>query len=102
MGFEAHVQDMKSAANKLAAQEKPALSAQGAPNVGETSRAAGYRDDYDVWLLTRKEDLAAAQQQVESLVESIKGAAESYAAADSAERDVFMKALDTGFDKIDR
>jgi hypothetical protein len=102
VGFEVDVQDISNAATKLGLGEPPALSAEGSPNVGGTDRAGGYAGDYEVWLLTRKEDLAAAQQQVDSLVKSIKSAAKSYNGADAQARDVFLKALDSGFEGIDR
>jgi hypothetical protein len=102
VGFEADVADIKNAAGKLAAGKQPTLTPGGSPNVGATNRAGGYAGDYDVWLLTRQEDLEAAQQQVTSLVESIKAAAESYDATDSAARDTFLKALDSGLGGIDR
>jgi hypothetical protein len=102
VGFEVDVEDISNAAAKLGKGEPPALSAAGAPNVGGTDRAAGYAGDYDVWLLTRKEDLEAAQQQVDSLVESIRNAAKSYNAADGEARGAFLKALDSGFERIDR
>lgn len=102
MGFEVDVENISKAAAKLGNGKPPTLSADGSPNVGGTDRAAGYAGDYEVWLLTRKEDLQAAQQQVEGLVESIKLAAKSYDAADDAARDAFLKALDSGFAKIDR
>lgn len=76
------------------------------PGARRTSAARtgpkGYAGDYDVWLLTRQEDLQAAQQQVESLVESIKSAAKSYDSTDADARDAFLKALDSGFERIDR
>jgi hypothetical protein len=102
VGFEVDVEDISNAATKLGNGDSPTLSAGGAPNVGATDRAAGYAGDYDVWLLTREQDLDAAQQQVDSLVESIKNAAKSYNRSDDAARDVFMKALDSGFERIDR
>jgi hypothetical protein len=102
VGFEVDVADISKAAAKLGEGKPPSLSAEGAPNVGGTDRAAGYAGDYDVWLLTRKEDLDAARQQVESLVESIKSAAKSYDSTDTAARDAFLKALDGGFARIDR
>lgn len=102
MGFEVDVADIKNAAGKLAAGKRPALAAGGPPNVGSTGRAAGYAGDYDVWLLTRQEDLEAAQQQVASLVKTIQAAATSYDSTDSAARETFLKALDRGFEGIDR
>lgn len=102
MGFEVDVADIKNAAAKLGAGTPPSLSPGGAPNVGSTDRAGGYAGDYDVWLLTRQEDLEAAQQQVTSLVENITAAANSYHASDAGARDVFLKALDSGFEGIDR
>ncbi|WP_328456300.1 hypothetical protein [Amycolatopsis sp. NBC_00438] len=102
MGFEVDVADISNAAAKLGEGTPPSLSAAGAPNVGATDRAAGYAGDYDVWLLTRKDDLDAAQQQVDSLVASIKAAAKSYDSTDSDARDAFLKALDSGFARIDR
>ncbi|HEY3477831.1 MAG TPA: hypothetical protein VGL02_02925 [Streptomyces sp.] len=102
MGFEVDVADISNAAGKLAAGKPPALTPGGAPNVGSTNRAAGFAGDYDVWLLTRQEDLQAAQQQVTSLVEAIQAAAKSYDSTDSAARDTFLKALDGGFEGIDR
>lgn len=102
MGFEVDVEDISRAAAKLAEGKPPSLAAGGAPNVGGTDRAAGYAGDYDVWLLTRQEDLKAAQQQVESLVESIKSAAKSYDSTDTEARDAFLKTLDSGFERIDR
>jgi hypothetical protein len=65
-------------------------------------REHGFAGDYDVWLATRKDDLDAAQQQVESLVESIQTAAKSYHGTDSEARDAFLKALDSSFERIDR
>ncbi len=102
MGFEVDVADISNAAAKLGAGKPPTLSAEGSPNVGSTARAAGFAGDYDVWLATRKDDLDAAQQQVESLVESITTAAKSYHGTDSHARDTFLKALDSGFERIDR
>jgi hypothetical protein len=102
VGFEVDVADIGNAAAKLGEGKPPVLSAEGSPNVGGTARAAGFAGDYDVWLATRKDDLEAAQQQVESLVESIKTAAKSYHGTDSAARDAFLKALDSGFERIDR
>ncbi|MEA5360491.1 hypothetical protein VA596_13170 [Amycolatopsis sp., V23-08] len=102
MGFEVEVENISKAAAKLGTGTPPSLSAGGSPNVGGTDRAAGYAGDYEVWLLTRKEDLEAAQQQVEALVESIKLAAKSYDATDDEARDTFLKSLDSGFAKIDR
>ncbi|UOZ05167.1 hypothetical protein [Amycolatopsis sp. WQ 127309] len=102
MGFEVDVADISKAAAKLGAGTPPSLAAGGSPNVGGTDRAAGYAGDYDVWLLTRQEDLQAAQQQVESLVESIKSAAKSYDNTDADARGAFLKALDSGFERIDR
>ncbi|WP_326952658.1 hypothetical protein [Amycolatopsis sp. NBC_01286] len=102
MGFEVDVADISKAAAKLGAGTPPSLAAGGSPNVGGTDRAGGYAGDYDVWLLTRQEDLQAAQQQVESLVESIKSAAKSYDSTDADARDAFLKTLDSGFERIDR
>jgi ABC-type nitrate/sulfonate/bicarbonate transport system substrate-binding protein len=102
VGFEVDVENISKAAAKLGNGKPPTLSADGSPNVGGTDRAADYAGDYEVWLLTRKEDLEAAQQQVEALVESIKLAAKSYDATDDAARDAFLKTLDSGFAKIDR
>ncbi|AUI59600.1 hypothetical protein [Amycolatopsis sp. BJA-103] len=102
MGFEVDVADISNAAGKLAAGKQPTLTAGGAPNVGDTHRAAGYAGDYDVWLLTRQEDLKAAQLQVVSLVDAIRAAAKSYEGTDSAARDTFLKALDSGLEGIDR
>jgi hypothetical protein len=102
VGFEAQVEDINRAAGKLAGGDAPVLSAEGSPNVGETGRAGGYAGDYEVWLLTRKEDLTAAEEQVTSLVKSIHQAAASYHATDSAARDTFLKSLDRGFERIDR
>ncbi|SEO82129.1 hypothetical protein [Amycolatopsis saalfeldensis] len=102
MGFEVNVANIGKAAARLAAGKPPALSAAGAPNVGSTGRADGYAGDYDVWLLTRQEDLQAAQEQVESLVEGIRNAAKSYDRSDDNARDVFLKALDGDFERIDR
>jgi hypothetical protein len=102
VGFEVDVKDISNAATRLGNGEPPSLAAGGAPNVGGTDRAGGYAGDYDVWLLTRQEDLKAAQQQVESLVESIKNAAKSYDAFDAEAQGVFLKALDSGFERIDR
>ncbi|MEC3980262.1 hypothetical protein [Amycolatopsis sp. H20-H5] len=102
MGFEVDVADIKNAAAKLAAGKHPTLSAEGSPNVGSTARAGGFAGDYDVWLLTRTEDLDAAQQQVDNLVESINTAAKSYHGTDAQARDAFLKALDSGLERIDR
>lgn len=102
MGFEVDVEDIRKAAAKLGAGKPPTLDAGGAPNVGATSRAGGFAGDYDVWLTTRREDLQAAQQQVESLVESIQAAAKSYRSTDDGARDAFLKALDSGLGRIDR
>jgi len=102
VGFEVDVADISNAAGKLAAGKPPTLAPGGAPNVGATHRAAGFAGDYDVWLSTRQEDLAASQQQVTSLVEAIQAAAKSYDGTDSAARDTFLKALDRGFAGIDR
>ncbi|MCR6482952.1 hypothetical protein M8542_08980 [Amycolatopsis sp. OK19-0408] len=102
MGFEVDVADISNAAGKLAAGTPPSLTPGGSPNVGATNRAGGFAGDYDVWLLTRQEDLEAAQQQVASLVEAIQAAAKSYDRTDSAARDTFLKALDSGFEGIDR
>lgn len=102
MGFEVHVSDMNSAANKLGAAKSPSLSAQGAPNVGGTDGASGYAADYNVWCETRKQDLKAADRQVDTLVAKIKAAARNYDSNDADARDVFMKALDSGFEQIDR
>ncbi|GLY43065.1 hypothetical protein Amsp01_090880 [Amycolatopsis sp. NBRC 101858] len=102
MGFEVDVEGISKAAAKLGDGPAPALAAGGSPNVGATDRAAGFAGDYDVWLTTRREDLQAAQQQVASLVESIRTAAKSYRATDAGARDAFLKALDSGFGRIDR
>ncbi|WP_037370694.1 hypothetical protein [Amycolatopsis orientalis] len=102
MGFEADVADIKNAAGKLAAGKQPTLAPGGAPNVGATHRAGGFAGDYDVWLLTRQEDLEAARQQVASLVETIQAAARAYDSTDSAARATFLKALDAGLGGIDR
>jgi hypothetical protein len=102
VGFEVDVEGIRKAAAKLGEGKPPALAAGGSPNVGATDRAAGFAGDYDVWLTTRQEDLQAAQQQVESLVESIQTAAKSYHATDAGARDAFLKALDSGFGRIDR
>ncbi|MFF1612369.1 hypothetical protein ACFVYA_31735 [Amycolatopsis sp. NPDC058278] len=102
MGFEVDVADINAAAAKLSAGTSPTLSIGGSPNVGSTARAAGFAADYDVWLATRKDDLDAAQQQVDNLVESIQTAAKSYHSTDSGARDAFLKALDSSFERIDR
>lgn len=102
MGFEVDVEGISKAAAKLSEGPAPTLAAGGSPNVGATDRAAGFAGDYDVWLTTRQEDLQAAQQQVESLVESIRTAAKSYRATDDGAREAFLKALDSGFGRIDR
>jgi hypothetical protein len=102
VGFEVDVEGLSKAATKLGEGKPPALSAGGAPNVGDTDRAGAFAGDYDVWLTTRNEDLEAAQLQVESLVESIRTAAKSYHATDAGARDAFLKALDSSFDRIDR
>ncbi|MEV6622283.1 hypothetical protein AB0M83_17805 [Amycolatopsis sp. NPDC051106] len=102
MGFEVDVEDIRKAAAKLGAGPPPRIAAGGAPNVGDTARAGGFAGDYDVWLTTRQEDLQAAQQQVESLVESINAAAKAYRAGDDGARDAFLKALDSGLGRIDR
>ncbi|MEU3771314.1 hypothetical protein AB0E55_40160 [Amycolatopsis keratiniphila] len=102
MGFEVEVADISNAAGKLAAGKPPTLTPGGAPNVGATHRAAGFAGDYEVWLLTRQEDLTASQQQVTSLVEAIQAAAKSYDGTDSTARDIFLEALDKGFEGIDR
>ncbi|WP_290050884.1 hypothetical protein [Amycolatopsis solani] len=102
MGFEVDVADISNAAAKLAEGKPPVLSAEGAPNVGSTARAGGFAGDYDVWLATRKDDLDAAQQQVETLVEAIRTAAKGYHGSDSEARDAFLKSLDGSFGRIDR
>ncbi|WP_328609920.1 hypothetical protein OG943_12600 [Amycolatopsis sp. NBC_00345] len=102
MGFEVNVENIGKAATRLAAGKPPALAAAGAPNVGGTDRAGGYAGDYDVWLLTRQEDLQAAQEQAASLVEGIRLAAKGYDRSDDDARDVFLKALDGDFERIDR
>ncbi|WP_326834909.1 hypothetical protein VSH64_08270 [Amycolatopsis rhabdoformis] len=102
MGFEVEVENIGNAAAKLAARTPPGISALPAPNVGGTDRAGGFAGDYGVWLLTRQEDLDAAQQQVESLVETITTAVTSYHASDAEAEGVFLKALDSGFGRIDR
>lgn len=102
MGFEVDVADISNAAAKLGEGKPPTLSAEGSPNVGSTARAGGFAGDYDVWLATRKDDLDAAKQQVENLVESIQTAAKSYHSTDSEARDGFLKALDGSFERIDR
>lgn len=102
MGFEVDVEDIRKAAAKLAAGKPPKLDAQGSPNVGGTDRAGGYAGDYEVWLLTRQEDLQAAQQQVESLVAAITSATKGYRASDVDARPIYLKALDGGLGRIDR
>ncbi|WP_410641590.1 hypothetical protein [Amycolatopsis sp. lyj-346] len=102
MGFEVDVADIGNAAAKLGGGKPPTLSAGGSPNVGSTARAGGFAGDYEVWLATRKDDLDAAQQQVESLVKSIQTAVKSYHGTDSEARDAFLKALDGSFESIDR
>ncbi|MEU4667527.1 hypothetical protein AB0F91_06035 [Amycolatopsis sp. NPDC023774] len=102
MGFEVDVENISNAAAKLGRGTPPSLSAQGAPNVGGTDRAGGFAGDYEVWLLTRQEDLDAARQQVDSLVETIGNAAKSYHSSDAEARGVFLKALDSSFERIDR
>lgn len=102
MGFEVHVRDMNSAANTLGAQKSPSLSAQGAPNVGGTDGASGYAADYAVWTETRKQDLKAADLQVDSLVAKIQESARAYDDQDTEAREVYFKALDGGFEQIDR
>lgn len=102
VGFEVHVRDMTSAASKLGAVKSPSLSAQGAPSVGGTDGASGYAADCNVWCETRKQDLKAADRQVDSLVAKIKAAARRYDSDDGDAREVFMKALDGGFEQIDR
>ena len=102
VGFEVHVRDMNSAADKLGAGKSPSLSAHAAPNVGGTEGAGGYAADYAVWVQTRQQDLKAADRQVDSLVAKIKDAARNYRGSDANAREVFMKALDSGFEKIDR
>lgn len=102
MGFEVDVADINAAAAKLGAGTSPTLSIGGSPNVGSTARAAGFAGDYDVWLATREDDLDAAQQQVDNLVESIRTAAKSYHRTDSGARDAFLKALDSSLGRIDR
>jgi hypothetical protein len=102
VGFEVDVENIGKAAAKLGNGKPPSLSAEGSPNVGGTDRAAGYAGDYEVWFLTRKEDLEAAKQQVESLVENIKLAAKSYHGTDDEAGTVFLNALDKSFAGIDR
>ncbi|HEY3470786.1 MAG TPA: hypothetical protein VGL47_37015 [Amycolatopsis sp.] len=102
MGFEVDVADISKAAAKLGAGKPPTLSAAGSPNVGATDRAGAFAGDYDVWLLTRQEDLRAAEQQVANLVESIQKAAKSYDSIDLAARDTFLKSLDKNLGRIDR
>ncbi|MEV8607147.1 hypothetical protein AB0383_04160 [Amycolatopsis sp. NPDC051373] len=102
MGFEVDVENISNAAAKLGQGTPPSLSAPGSPNVGGTDRAGGFAGDYEVWLLTRQEDLDAAQQQVDSLVETIGNAAKSYDSSDDEARGVFLKALDSGLARIDR
>lgn len=102
VGFDVHVKDMTSAASTLHNTESPSLPAEAPPNVGGTDGASGYAADYRVWFVTRRDDLKAGDRQVDSLVTKIRQAAQSYESADEDAREVYLKALDGRFEKIDR
>ncbi|MGW4488301.1 hypothetical protein ACWEOE_31195 [Amycolatopsis sp. NPDC004368] len=102
MGFEVEVENISNAAAKLGEGKPPEISGLPAPNVGGTSKAGDFKSDYEVWLLTRQEDLDAAHQQVLNLVETIGNAVKSYRGSDADASDVFLKSLDSGFERIDR